>query len=60
MSLSTLKQARRDCNYIIRKATYFPVLEGLNGLEVFRKITGKDPLQCPKCKKKSIKDYTIA
>jgi len=59
MSLSTLKQARRDCNYIIRKATYFPVLEGLNGLEVFRKITGKDPLQCPKCKKKSIKTIPL-
>lgn len=59
MSLSTLKQAREDCNYIIRKATYLPVLEGLNGLEVYRELTGNDPVKCPKCKKKSIKSIPL-
>jgi predicted Zn-ribbon and HTH transcriptional regulator len=55
MSLSNLKQAREDCNLIINKVTYFPVLEGLNGLEVYRQITGKDPAKCPRCKMKSMK-----
>ena len=59
MSLSTLKQSREDCNYIIKKVTYLPVLEGLNGQEVYRQLTGKDPLQCPKCKKKSIKTIPL-
>ncbi len=55
MSLSNLKQAREDCNFLINKPTYFPKLEGLNGMEVFRQITGKDPIECPKCKKKGMK-----
>lgn len=55
MSLSTLKQAREDCNFIINKPTYFPKLEGLNGMEVFRQLTGKDPIECPKCKKKGMR-----
>ncbi|WKV14068.1 transposase [Marivirga harenae] len=55
MSLSNLKQAREDCNLIINKITYFPVLEGLNGMEVYRQLTGKDPVECPKCKAKSMK-----
>ncbi|WP_340154055.1 IS91 family transposase [uncultured Marivirga sp.] len=55
MSLSNLKQARDDCNHIINKITYFPVLEGLNGMEVYRQLTGKDPVECSKCKAKSMK-----
>jgi len=59
MSLSNLKQAREDCNVIIHEATYFPVLEGLNGLEVYRQITGKDPAKCPKCKTKSMRTIPL-
>ncbi len=59
MSLSNLKQAREDCTLIINKVTYFPVLEGLNGLEVYRQITGKDPAKCPKCKTKSMKTIPL-
>lgn len=55
MSLANLKQAREDCNLIIRKVTYLPTLEGLSGLEVYRWVTGKDPARCPKCKELSMK-----
>jgi hypothetical protein len=55
MSLSNLKQAREDCNLIINRPTYIPTLEGLNGMEVFRQITGKNPVECPKCKTKAMK-----
>jgi len=35
---------------LIGKTIWLPVLEGLNAYEVYRTLTGKDPIRCPKCK----------
>jgi len=34
-------------------------LEGLNGIDVFRIMTGKDPAKCPKCHKGIMKIYYV-
>lgn len=39
-----------DCFNHITTESLLASLEGLSALEVFRTITGKDPLCCPKCK----------
>ena len=39
------------CFNLIEKTTYLPVLEGLNSLEVWGIIAGKDPMRCPCCDK---------
>lgn len=38
------------CFSLIQEPGYLPVLEGLNAIDVYRIITGKDPLVCSKCK----------
>ena len=35
---------------LLPKATYLSRLEGLSAIEVWRELTGQDPLCCPKCK----------
>ncbi len=37
------------CFDLIDKPSYIPQLEGLSALEIWRLITGRDPLRCPKC-----------
>ena len=37
------------CFELIDKDTCLPLLEGLNALEIWRYISGRDPLCCPKC-----------
>lgn len=39
-----------QCFKLIGKTTFFPMLEGISALEVWRIITGNNPLCCPKCK----------
>jgi CheY-like chemotaxis protein len=50
MAMCNMKLKLQACFDLIEKAAFLPVLEGLTALEVWRSITGKDPLQCPKCK----------
>jgi len=40
-----------QCFVLIEKETFLPLLEGLPAIDVWRNITGKDPLICPHCKK---------
>lgn len=50
MALSTMKANLARCYDLIGKTVFLPVLEGLSGQEVFRAVTGIDPLRCPSCK----------
>lgn len=49
MAMCNMKLKLQACFDLIEKTAFLPVLEGLNALEVWRSITGNDPLCCPKC-----------
>ncbi|HDP37135.1 MAG TPA: IS91 family transposase [Candidatus Atribacteria bacterium] len=40
-----------QCLALLGKINDMPILKGLSGMEVYRKITGKDPFLCPACNK---------
>ena len=50
MAMCNMKSKLSVCFEIIGKTTFLPVLQVLNAMEVWRNITGEDPLCCPKCK----------
>lgn len=50
MAICNIKTKLAECFLLIGKATYLPKFEGLSSLEVWRMISGTDPLVCPKCK----------
>ena len=50
MAICNMKDKLATCFDLIEKPSFLPVLEGLSALEVWRSITGIDPLFCPKCK----------
>jgi hypothetical protein len=45
---------------LIGKSTYLSTLEGLNGLEVLKMVTGKDLSYCPVCKKGRMRNSGLA
>jgi len=49
MAMCNMKLKLQACFDLIEKAAFLPLLEGLTALEVWRSITGSDPLHCPKC-----------
>lgn len=49
MAMCNMKLKLQACFDLIEKAAFLPVLEGLTALEVWRSITGIDPVLCPKC-----------
>lgn len=51
LALSNMKTKLQLVYSLLQKATYLSRLEGLSALEVWRELTGNDPLCCPKCKK---------
>ena len=54
ISIDYMKSGRLAVNVLIDlhnlKSTYLSLLEGLNGLEVLKMVTGKDLTFCPICK----------
>jgi hypothetical protein len=50
MAMRNMQSKLAQCFDLIEKAAFLPVLEGITALEVWRNITGGDPLCCPKCK----------
>jgi hypothetical protein len=58
MALCNMQTKLALCFDLIDKATYLPVLLGLNALEVWRAITGKDPLCCPRCQAGKMRPVT--
>jgi len=59
MAICNMKSKLKQCYDLIPKVTYFPVLQGLSALEVWREITGQDPLRCPKCKTGKMSAYKL-
>ena len=51
LALCNMKSKLETCFNLIETKSYFSVLEGLNSFEVWRIISGKDPMCCPKCQK---------
>jgi len=60
MAMCNMKEKLAKCFKLIDKAAFLPVLEGLTALEIWRSITGIDPLLCPKCKAAAMKSLPIA
>ena len=50
MAMCNMKEKLTLCFDLIEKAAFLPTLQGLTALEVWRNITGGDPLCCTKCK----------
>jgi predicted Zn-ribbon and HTH transcriptional regulator len=51
LALCNMQSKLQTCFNLIGNNSYFSVLEGLNAYEVWRLVTGKDPIYCPKCHK---------
>lgn len=50
LALCNMQSKLQTCFDLIGNSCYFSVLEGLNAYEVWRMISGKDPICCPRCK----------
>jgi hypothetical protein len=59
MAMRNMASKLESCFQLIDKDSYLPVLQGLTALEVWRAISGKDPLYCPKCKTGKMLPYMI-
>jgi len=51
MAICNIKSKLAECFTLIGKTAFLPQLKGLPALDVWRNITGIDPLRCPKCSK---------
>jgi hypothetical protein len=49
LAICNMKSKLDQCLNLIGKIRYFPVLEGLNAMEIWQIISGKDLSRCPKC-----------
>jgi predicted Zn-ribbon and HTH transcriptional regulator len=50
LATANIKTKRQQAIALIGKVIWLPILEGLTAYEVYRTLSGKDPLRCPKCK----------
>lgn len=50
---------RQQAISLIGKTIWLPLLEGLTAYEVYRVLSGNDPIYCPKCKKGIMQRYKI-
>lgn len=55
MALSKLNQKMEICYDLIDNESYLPMLEGLPAIDIYRELSGKDPLYCPVCGKGKMK-----
>jgi len=51
LAQSNAKSKAALCFDLLENETFLPVLEGLPAIDVWRMLTGNDPLCCPVCKK---------
>ena len=51
LALCNLRSNMETWFTLIENKSYFSVLDGLNAMEVWGIVSGKDPLLCPKCNK---------
>jgi hypothetical protein len=59
MALSVMKANLAQCYALIGRPGCLPVLQGLTGQEVFRVVTGIDPLRCTSCKTGIMRPFGI-
>ena len=50
MAICNIKSKLAECFTLIGKTTFLSQLEGLSAIDVWRNLTGIDPLKCPKCR----------
>ena len=50
MAMCNARTKLASCFDLIDRTSWLSVLEGLNAMEVWRMITGRDPVCCPKCR----------
>jgi len=51
MALGHVNEKIGLCLELLQRELYLPLLEGMPAIDVFRLVTGTDPLYCPFCKK---------
>ena len=51
LATANIKTKRQQAIALLGKPVWFPILEGLTAYEVYRILSGTDPIRCPKCKK---------
>jgi hypothetical protein len=59
LALCNIRLKLAGCFDLIGEARYLPALEGLNALEVWQTITGKDSFICPRCSKGRMVSYHL-
>jgi len=59
LALCNMATKLETCFSLIEKESYFSVLEGLNAMEVWRAVSGKDPWVCPKCHQGKMIKYPL-
>ena len=59
LALCNMQSKLQICFNLIGNNGYFSVLEGLNSYEVWRIISGKDSMCCPKCQKGKMIPCTV-
>jgi hypothetical protein len=59
MALSVMKTNLAQCYTLIGQRGCLSVLQGLTGQEVFRMVTGIDPLRCTSCKTGIMRPFVI-
>ncbi len=58
--LASVNQVKKQqCQILIDKPMAVPLLQGISVMKVLAIVTGKDPEQCPKCKKWKLLPHTI-
>ncbi|HNZ71925.1 MAG TPA: IS91 family transposase [Prolixibacteraceae bacterium] len=55
MAMRNAKTKLAQCFELIDKTGWLPILQGLPALDIFRLITGNDPIVCPICKTGKLK-----
>lgn len=55
MAMCNARTQLATCFDLIAKPCFLPRFEGLSSLDIWRDITGRDPLRCPKCQTGSLR-----
>lgn len=59
LATANINTKRQQAIALVGKTIWLPVLEGLTAYEVYRALSGNDPICCPKCKKGIMVRYKI-
>lgn len=59
LATANINTKRQQAIALVGKTIWLPVLEGLTAYEVYRMLSGNDPISCPKCKNGIMRRYKI-